>query len=134
MVTRDYYGRDGSYRGNKVLDGDIAKYYDAQGRYKGYRDYKTGKFFGARGEYKGKSERSGNITKFFDAKGSFKGYRDNTSGKRFGARGEYKGHRGADGKFYGARGEYRGHSVVRGGGSKKGGGISGFFKALFGSH
>ena len=42
-------------------------------------------------------------------------------------------HKGADGKFYGARGEYRGHSVVRGGGSKKGGGISGFFKALFGS-
>ena len=124
-----YYGKDGSFRGYK--EGN--KYYDAHGTYRGCYVHSTGKFYGAKGEYKGKVQQDGCITKFYDETGTYMGYRNNIDGKRYGATGEYKGKREKDGRIYGPQGEYRGRSVVRGGKSKKGGGIFGFFKKLFGS-
>ena len=54
-----------------MREGNIAKYYDAQGRYKGYRDYTTGTYHDAQGRLKGRGaprggkSSSGGIMGFF---------------------------------------------------------------------
>ena len=62
----EHFGRDGSYRGYKVREGNIAKYYDAQGHYKGWRDYTTGTYHDAQGHLKGRHDKRGY---FYDAQG-----------------------------------------------------------------
>ena len=127
-MRREWYGRDGSFKGYK----DRNRYYDAHGNYCGYYNHSEGKFYGSHGQCKGRVQQEGRIIRFYDAHGISTGYRDTVDGKRYDEHGQYLGRRDKDGRVYGKHGEYRGRSVARGGKSSGGGGIIGFFKRMFG--